>query len=171
MSGLVAAVTAAVVGLLIAGTAGAARSAAQDHARQAQQDVLAGEVADADLAAYQDRLQQAYAQLAASYQALSDRDAAYQQALQQESAVASELSAADSSKAARLSEAYQQLSAAQADVQRLQGQLQSATAELARRQAATPVAVQPTAVATPPPASPSTAPLRRQQRVRDLFDD
>ena len=95
VSALVAAISAAAVGLLIVGTASAAHSAAVEHARsaqtQAQQDEQAALETDAQLNAYRDRLQQAYVQLQASYQTLQQRDAAYQQALQQTEAAAANL--------------------------------------------------------------------------------
>jgi len=171
VSALVAALTAAAVGLLIAGTASAAHSAAVEHARaaqmQAQQDQQASLETDAQLNAYRDRLSQAYDQLQASYWTLAQRDAAYQLALQQTETAASNLQAADRANVAKLTDAYQQVQQATARVQSLQTQLQSASEQVQRSQE-TPPAPPPAQIqsaprqASPPAKAQATAPLSNQ---------
>ncbi len=166
ISALVAAITAAGLGLLIATTADAARSAAADHTRAqvvlAQQDAQASVDTEAQLSAYRDRLQQAYDQLQVSYATLQQRDAAYQQALQVTEISAANLQTADQTTAAKLADAYQQLQQANAQIQQLQAQMQSVSAHLSRSEAA--VQSQSAAVqAAPAPTSPSPAANRLVQ--------
>lgn len=99
VSGLTAALTALLLGTLIAGAADAARAA--DIAKQQQDatalvaDVSAGDQTATDAAAYRAQLQQALVQLNAAYAELQARDAAYRDLLAASQANVNTLQAAN----------------------------------------------------------------------------
>src|SRR3979409_289725 len=84
-----AAITAILIGLLIANVASSARAAEIEHTKAQQLAAVEAAYSDEDiraqLAAYQTRYEQAYKQLAAAYQALATREAQYRALWQQSS--------------------------------------------------------------------------------------
>jgi hypothetical protein len=74
---LTAAAVAIAVGLLIANVASAARAADTEHAQARVAAERSAASVEAELAAYKQRLDEAYAQLAATYGVLESRDAQY----------------------------------------------------------------------------------------------
>jgi len=117
---LSATITAVIIALLIANVASAARAAEIANAKQQQLAALQDAANTSDvtmqLEAYRTRYAEAYAQLAAAYQLLYERDAAYRAALDQANATSAQLASVDTSLEARLIEAYAALRDAQAVV-------------------------------------------------------
>jgi hypothetical protein len=74
---MTAAAVAIAVGLLIANVASAARAADTEHAQARVAAERSAASVEAELAAYKQRLDEAYAQLAATYGVLESRDAQY----------------------------------------------------------------------------------------------
>src|SRR4030088_1567303 len=113
-----AALTAILIGLLIANVASSARAAEIEHAKAQQLAAVEAAYSDDDiraqLAAYQTRYEQAYKQLAAAYQALGTREAQYRALWQQSSGSSAQLAAANTDLDAKLAQAYAELDAAQA---------------------------------------------------------
>jgi hypothetical protein len=118
-----AAVTAVILGLLIANVASAARAAEIEHAKADQIAQMEAAVSDNDLqaqlTAYRERYEQAYNQLAAAYQAMTVREGQYRALLQRSSGSSADLAAANASLDTRLLQAYAALDAAQLAFQRL----------------------------------------------------
>jgi hypothetical protein len=165
-----AALTAIIIGLLIANVASSARAAEIEHARTQQLAAVEAAYSDDDvraqLTAYQIRYEQAYKQLAAAYQALVTREAQYRALWQQSSGSSAQLSAANADLDAKLAQAYAALDAAQAalnDLAARAGQPGSGTVTPANAAPAAPGAAPaapmtaPPAVATPRPATPTPA--------------
>ncbi len=113
-----AAVTAILIGLLIANVASSARAAEIEHVKSQQLAAVEAAYSDDDiraqLTAYQTRYEQAYKQLAAAYQALVTREAQYRTLWQQSSGTDAQLAAANTDLDAKLAQAYAALDAAQA---------------------------------------------------------
>lgn len=156
--------TAVIIALLIANVASAARAAEIANTKQQQlvalQDAANTNDVTMQLEAYRTRYAEAYAQLAAAYQLLYERDAAYRAALDQANATSAQLAGVDTSLEARLVEAYAALRDAQAVVAALRGGVtpQSSTSAPAATSAATarpgtPGPTQRLATATPRPAT------------------
>lgn len=145
-----AAVTAILIGLLIANVASSARAAEIEHAKSQQLAAVEAAYSDDDirsqLAAYQTRYEQAYKQLGAAYQALATREAQYRALWQQSSGSSAQLAAANADLDAKLAQAYAALDAAQV-----------ALNDLASR-GAQPGSGTPAAPAAPMTASPTATP-------------
>ena len=123
VSGLTAALTALVLGPVIAGAADAARVA--DAAKQ--QDVAQAIVADnsaeqtaADAAAYRAQLEDARARLARAYADLAARDAAYRELLTASQANVDRLQVANQSLQRQLADAALRIQRAEAQIQAAQ---------------------------------------------------
>jgi hypothetical protein len=125
VSGVSAAITAVLIGLLIASVASAARAADIEHVKSARLAAIAA-AADTDdsrlqLDAYHERLSQAYAQLAVAYAELQQRDAQYRTLVGQGNANAKDLATANATLESKLVAAYQLLVQFSAAAQRSSG--------------------------------------------------
>lgn len=165
VSGLSAAVTAVLIGLLIASVASAARAADIEHAKSARLAAIAA-AADTDdsrlqLDAYHERLAQAYAQLTVAYAEVQQRDAQYRALVAQGNTNAKDLAAANASLESKLVAAYQQLVQLSAAAQRPAGSPAAGPAASAPGGArATPVAPTARPASAAPAARPTPTPLR-----------
>jgi multidrug resistance efflux pump len=157
-----AAITAILIGLLIANVASSARAAEIEHAKAQQLAAVEAAYSDDDiraqLAAYQTRYEQAYKQLAAAYQALATREAQYRALWQQSSGSSAQLAAANTDLDTKLAQAYAELDAAQAALNDLAarsglgGGITSATARPAATASPRPASSSPRATITPKPS-------------------
>ena len=113
-----AAITAILIGLLVANISSAARAAEIQHAKNAQIATLQASVGADDallqLRAYRQRYTETYNQLAAAYRALVERDASYAALWNQSRASGAQLESANAALEARLAQAYQAMQQAQA---------------------------------------------------------
>ena len=156
-----ATVTAVIIALLIANVASSARAAEIANTKQQQlvalQDAANTNDVTMQLEAYRTRYAEAYAQLAAAYQVLYERDAAYRAALDQANATSAQLANVDASLEARLIDAYAALRDAQAVVAALRAGTTGATAAPGASSGGTP-GTATSRPATPPPATATPRP-------------
>ena len=160
-----AAITAILIGLLIANVASSARAAEIEHTKAQQLAAVEAAYSDEDiraqLAAYQTRYEQAYKQLAAAYQALATREAQYRALWQQSSGSSAQLAAANSDLDTKLAQAYAELDAAQVALNDLAARAGSGGSGI------TAATARPAVTATPQPAATSPRPTITPKPSRD----